>query len=56
MDTQLSDHSGFEGLWADHPDGAVPVIPVVVEFNILEHLSFDRSPGAKSLAVNRLDL
>lgn len=56
MDTHLSDHSGFEGLWADHSDGTVPAMPVVVQFNILEHLSFHRFPGVKSLAVNRLDL
>lgn len=56
MDTHLSDHSSFEGLWADHPDGTVPAMPVVVQLNILEHLSFHRTPSVKSLAVNRLDL
>ena len=31
-------------------------MPVVIQFNILEHLSLHRFPGVKSLAVNRLDL
>jgi aspartate racemase len=29
VDTGLSDHSGLEGLWADHPDGTVPALEVI---------------------------
>jgi len=56
VDTDLSDHSGLEGLWADHPDCTVPTLPVVVQFNILEHLSSHGLPRFESLAMDGLDL
>jgi len=56
MDTDLSDHSGLEGLRSDHPDGTVPTLSVVVQFNVLEHLPPHGFPGRESLAVNGFDL
>lgn len=56
MDTDLSDHSGLEGLWADHPDRTVPALPVVVQLNVLEHLPSHGFPGRESLAMNGFDL
>lgn len=56
MDTDLSDHLGLKGLRPDHPDGTVPALPVVVQFNVLEYLPPHGFPGRESLAVNGLDL
>lgn len=56
MDTDLSDHSGFEGLRADHPDCTVPALPVVVQLNILEYLSSHGVPGLESLAMDGFNL
>lgn len=56
MDTGLSDHSSLEGHWADHPDRTVPALPVVVQLNVLEHLSPHRVPRLESLAMYGLDL
>lgn len=56
MDTNLSDHSGLEGLRADHPDRTVPALPVVVHLDVLEHLPPHSVPGLESLAMDRLDL
>lgn len=39
MDVDLSDHLGLEGPWADPPDSTVSALPVVVQLNVLEHLS-----------------
>ena len=56
MDTDLSDHSGLEDLWADHPNPTVPALPVVVQFNVLEHLPSHGLPRFESLTMVGLDL
>lgn len=56
MDTDLSDHSGFESLRADHPNCTVPALPVVVQLNIFEHLSSHGLPRLESFAMDGLDL
>lgn len=56
MGTDLSDHSGLEGLWTDYPNRTVPALPVVVQFNVLEHLSSHGLPRFESLTMDRLDL
>ena len=56
MDTGLSDHSGLEGLRADQPNRTVPALPVVVQFNVLEHLPPHGLPGLEAFAMDRLDL
>ncbi|CDG56088.1 conserved hypothetical protein [Halomonas sp. A3H3] len=56
VETDLSDHSGLEGLWADHPDRTVPAVPVVVQLNVLAHLPSHGFSGRESLAVNGFDL
>lgn len=56
MDTGLCDHSSFEGCWADHPNGAVATLSIVVQFNVLEDLPSYRVPGLETLAMDRLDL
>ena len=55
MDTDLSDHSGLEDLWADHPNCTVPALPVVVQFNVLEHLPSHGLPRFESLTMDGLD-
>lgn len=58
MDIEISDHSGLEGLWADHPNLYIPALPAVVQLNILEHLSahnlprFKRHPHKQSLSLD----
>lgn len=56
MDTALRDHSGLEGFWADHPNGTVPALPVVVHLDIFEYLLSHNLPGLESLAMNSFDL
>tara|TARA_R110000796_G_scaffold252326_1_gene386101 strand:+ start:7302 stop:7559 length:258 start_codon:yes stop_codon:yes gene_type:complete len=56
VDTDLSDHSGLEGLRADHPNRTVPTLPVVVHLDVLEHLPPHGLSGLESLAMDRLDL
>lgn len=56
MDTDLSDHSGLEGLRADHPNRTVPELPVVVHLDVLEHLPAHGISGLESLAMDRFDL
>ena len=53
MDTGLSDHSGFKGLWADHPNSTVPALFVVVQFDVFKHLASHRIPRFKLLSVDR---
>ena len=55
MDTDLSDHLGLEDLRADHPDGTVPALPVVVHLDVLEHLPPHGFPCREALAVNGFD-
>jgi len=56
VDTDPRDHSGLEGLRADHPNRTVPALPVVVQFDVFEHLPPHGSPGLEALAMDRLDL
>jgi len=56
VDADLSDHSGFEGLRADHPDCTVSALPVVVQLNIREYLSSHGVPRLESLTMNGLNL
>ena len=55
MDTGLCDHSSVEGCWADHPNGAVAALPIVVQFNVFEDLPLYRIPGPEALTVDSLD-
>lgn len=54
MNTNPSHHSGLECLWADHSDSTVSMMTIVVQLNILEHISLHGFPGLKSFAVNHL--
>lgn len=55
MDTCLCDHSNFEGYWADHPNGTVAALPIVVQFNVFEDLPLYRILGPEALTVDSLD-
>lgn len=55
MDTGLCDHSSFEGCWADHPNGAVAALPIVVQFNVFEDPPLYRILGPEALTVDSLD-
>ena len=56
MDTGLSDHSGFKGLWADHPNSTVPPLFVVVQFDVLKHLAPHIVSRCKLLPMDRFNL
>jgi len=56
VDTDLIDHTGLEGLWADHPNRTVPALPVVVYLDVLEHLPPHGIPGFKTLTMAHLNL
>ncbi len=56
MDTDLRDHSGLEGLRADHPNRTVPTLPVIVQFDVFKHLPPHGRPALETFAMNRLDL
>lgn len=56
MDTNLSDHSGLEGLRTGHPNRTVPTLPVVVHLDILEYLPPSGIQGLESLTTDLLYL
>lgn len=56
MDTNLRDHSRFEGLRADHPSRTVPAMQVVVQLDVFEHLPPHGHPALETFAMDRLDL
>ena len=55
MDTCLCDHSSFEGCWAEHPNGTVAALPIVVQSNVFKDLPLYRIPGPEALTVDSLD-
>ncbi len=56
VDTDLSDHTGHEGLWVDYPNRTVPALPVVVYLYLLEHLPPHGIPDFETLTMDCLNL